>query len=342
MVREISLSLMTRLTAPRARVSAASIFTTLAGLALLVWVVLRVGPAEIAADVRQVGWGVAVVIALGGLRFLLRALAWRLCLDDPESLSITDAFSAVVSGDAIGNLTPLGPLVGEPAKAALVRGRVAMAPAVAALAVENVLYTLSAAAMVATGMIALLLTFELPSNSTGAVMRDVGEMAIAGTIALFGLALWLLWRQPALVSRALGVSPRLGRHADRIRAVEVEIYSFASRHPGALLPVCAAEIGFHALGVAEVYVTLWLLSGAPPPLMTSFLFETANRLLQVVFKFVPLRLGVDEAGTAGFATMIGVAAKTGLSLAIVRKVRVLFWAAVGGVLLVRRGVSSTG
>jgi hypothetical protein len=36
--------------------------------------------------------------------------------------------------------------------------------------------------------------------------------------------------------------------------------------------------------------------------------------------------------------MIGVAAKTGLSLAIVRKVRVLFWAAAGGLLLVRRGV----
>ncbi|HEX4568002.1 MAG TPA: hypothetical protein VH138_15300 [Vicinamibacterales bacterium] len=329
---------MTQPVAPHRRFTAAGVATTLAGLALLVWVILRVGPAEIAADVRQVGWGVAAVIALGGLRFLLRALAWRLCLDDPGSLSIADAFSAVVSGDAIGNLTPLGPLVGEPAKAALVRGRVPMAPAVTALAVENLLYTLSAAAMIAAGMIALLLTFELPSNSTGAVMRDVGEIAIGGTVALFGLALWLLWRQPALVSRALGVSPRLGKHADRIRTIEVEIYSFASRHPGALLPVGAAEIGFHALGVAEVYVTLWLLSGAPPPLMTSFLFETANRLLQVVFKFVPLRLGVDEAGTAGFATMIGVAATTGLSLAIVRKVRVLFWAAAGGLLLVRRGV----
>src|SRR5262249_37586970 len=315
------------------------VLTAVAGLALLVWVIARVGPAEIAADVRQVGWGVAVVIALGGLRFLLRAVAWRLCLDDPRSLSVGDAFSAVVCGDAIGNLTPLGPLVGEPAKAALVRGRVALAPAVAALAVENVLYTLSTAGMIAAGMIALLLTFELPSDSTGAVMRDIGEIAIAGTIALFAIALWLLWRQPALVSRALGLATRLGKHTDRIRAIEVEIYSFASRHPGKLLPLAFAEIGFHALGVVEVYVTLWLLSGAPPSLMTSFLFETANRLLTVAFKFVPLRLGLDEAGTAGFPTLIGVASKTGLSLAIVRKVRVLFWTAAGGLLLVRHGVS---
>jgi hypothetical protein len=321
------------------RFSVTGVLTALAGLALLVWVVWFVGPAEIAGDVRQVGWGVAVVIALGGLRFLLRALAWRLCLDDPGSLSVGAVFSAVICGDAIGNLTPLGPLVGEPAKAALVRGRVAIGPAVAALAVENVFYTLSAAAMIAAGMIALLLAFELPPDANGAVMRTVGELAIAGTIALFGVALWMLWRQPAIVSRALGFAPGLRAHVDRIRALEIDVYSFASRHPAKLLPLALAEIGFHALGVAEVYVTLWLLTGTSPSLSTSFLFETANRLLQVVFRFVPLRLGVDEAGTAGFATIIGVAAKTGLSLAIVRKVRVIFWAATGGVLLVRRGIS---
>jgi hypothetical protein len=168
-------------------------------------------------------------------------------------------------------------------------------------------------------------------------MRDIGELAIAGTIVLFGAALWMLWRQPALISRALGIAPSLREHADRIRDLEMRIYSFASRHRARLPALAAAEIGFHALGVAEVYLTLWLLTGAPT-LMTSFLFETANRLITVVFKFVPLRLGVDEASTAGFATIIGVEASTGLSLAIVRRVRVLFWAAAGGLLLVRAGV----
>lgn len=330
---------MTRPAASSPRFGVSSVVTAVVGLALLVWVIARVGPAEIAADVRQVGWGIAAVIAIGGLRFLVRAAAWRLCLDDPASLSIRDAFEAVVCGDAVGNLTPLGPLVGEPAKAAFVRGRVPLGPAVAALAIENVLYTLSAAAMIAAGMVALLLTFELPSDSTGAVMRNVGEIAIAGTIVLFAIALGLLWRQPALVSGALGLAPPLKRHAARIRELEIEIYSFASRHPGKVVPVAAAEISFHALGVAEAYLTLWLL-GAQAALMTAFLFETVNRLITVVFKFVPLRLGVDEAGTAGFATMIGLAAETGLSVAIVRRVRVLFWAAAGGLLLVRRGVTS--
>jgi hypothetical protein len=310
------------------------VLTAAGGLALLVWVVLRVGVAEIAADVRQVGWGLAIVVALGGLRFLLRAAAWRLCLDPPHRLRLRDAFAAVICGDAIGNLTPLGPLVGEPAKAAFVRGRVALTPALTALAIENLLYTLSAAAMIAAGMVALLVRFQLPP-----AVRGVGALAIAGTFVLFAVALWMLWRQPSLVSRALGIAPPLRKHTDRIRQIEEEIYTFASRHRGALPALAAAEIGFHVLGVAEIYLTLWLLNVTAPTLLTAFLLETANRLITVVFKVVPLRLGVDEAGTAGFATLIGLPFNIGLALAIIRKARMLFWAAAGGLLLVREGLS---
>jgi hypothetical protein len=315
------------------RVSVAGVLTALGGLILLVAVVLRVGVFEIAADVREVGWGLVAIIAIGGLRFLLRAIAWRLCLEPPHTMSVADAFAAVICGDAIGNLTPLGPLVGEPAKAAFVRRRVALGPAATALAIENVLYTLSAAAMIAAGMIALLLRFQLDP-----AIRGIGELAVGATIVLFACALWLLWRQPALVSRALGVAPKLRRHADRMHDLEGRIYTFAARHKAALPGLVAAEIGFHALGVAEVYLTLWLLNTAPS-LLTAFLFESANRLITVVFKFVPLRLGVDEAGSAAFARIVGLAAKTGLSLGIIRKVRVVFWAAAGALLLVREGFS---
>jgi hypothetical protein len=314
------------------RRSLSGVLTGLGGLALLAWMVSSVGVSEIAADVRQVGWTIVAIIAIGGLRFLLRAAAWRMCLDPPHTMSLGDAFSAVVCGDTIGNLTPLGPLVGEPAKAAFVRGRVRLGAAVTALAVENLLYTLSAAAMIAAGTVALLVRFQLPS-----AIRGAGEIAVAGTLVLFAAALWILWRQPALISRALGLAPPLRRHAERFEAIESHIYTFSSRHRRALPGLAAAEMGFHALGVTEIYLTLWVLNGVAPALMTAFILETANRLVTVVFKIVPLRLGVDEAATAYVSQLLGLGARIGLAMAIVRKVRMLFWALVGGVLLVREG-----
>jgi hypothetical protein len=200
------------------RSSLSGVLTGILGLALLVWMVSTVGLAEIVADIRQVGWTILAIIAIGGLRFLLRAAAWRMCLDPPHYLSLGDAFSAVVCGDTIGNLTPLGPLVGEPAKAAFVRGRVPLGPAVTALAIENVLYTLTTAAMIAAGAVALLVRFQVPS-----AIRGAGEAAVAATVLLFALALWMLWRQPALLSRALSLAPPLRRHASRIQEIDSQI-----------------------------------------------------------------------------------------------------------------------
>jgi hypothetical protein len=308
--------------------------TALVGLALLAWMVSSVGVGKIVADVRQVGWMLIAIIAIGGLRFLLRAAAWRLCLDPPHTMTLGDAFAAVVCGDTIGNLTPLGPIVGEPAKAAFVRRYVAIGPAVSALAIENVLYTLSAAAMISAGMVALLVRFQPPT-----AIRGIGELAVAGTLVLFGSAVWLLWRRPALISRAIGLLPPLGRHAARVQEIETRIYTFASRHRGALPALAAAEMGFHVLGVAENFLTLWALTGAPPALMTAFILETANRLITVVFKFIPLRVGVDEAGTSYVTQVLGLGDRLGVSLAIIRKLRMLFWALVGGLLLVREGLT---
>ena len=62
-------------------------------------------------------------------------------------------------------------------------------------------------------------------------------------------------------------------------------------------------------------------------------------VINIVFKFIPFRLGVDEAGTGMLAKALGFTPAIGASLAIVRKARDLFWTAVGVALIVRRGLS---
>jgi hypothetical protein len=320
----------------RRRASAAGAVSALLGVVLFAWFIERVGAAEIWGGLRQVGWGLLAIVAIAGLRFLARATAWSLCLEPPHRLSIGQAFAGVVSGDSFGNLTPLGPLVGEPAKAAFVRRGVPLAPALTALAVENVIYTLSVAAMIAASMIALLFSFELPGT-----LRHASEAAVAAILLGLFAALWVLWRRPRILSRVFAaLSPEgSAAHAklDRVRGLEQEVYTFAARRRHLVAPILACEIGFHALGVLEVHVTWWLMQGSPPPLLTSFILEGANRLITVVFKFVPLQLGVAELGTGAFTTLLGYGPAPGATLAIVRKARIIVWTAVGTLLFVRRG-----
>ena len=94
------------------------------------------------------------------------------------------------------------------------------------------------------------------------------------------------------------------------------------------------------VGVLEAYLTLWLLLGAPPSLLVAFIVETVNRLIIVVFKFVPLGMGVNEAGTAFLTGILGLGTVVGTTIGLVRKVRILFWIAVGATLLVKRGLTA--
>jgi hypothetical protein len=320
------------------RATAVGIIAAVAGLVLFAWFIQRIGAAEIWRNVRQVGWGLSLVILIAGLRFAVRALAWSICVEPPHRLSFVEAFAAVVCGDAFGNLTPLGPIVGEPAKAAYVRNSVPLGPALTALAIENLIYTLSVAAMIAAAMVALILSFNVPEQ-----LREASEILIGLIAVAFVGVTMILWRRPAVLSRTMrAVLPATIASAariDRVRMLEQQIYSFGSRRRTAVWLVAGAELVFHALGVLEVHVTWWMMLGTSPPPLTSFVLEGANRTITVVFKIVPLRLGVDEMGTAAFTQLLGYGAAPGGSLAVVRKARVLFWTIVGTALLVRRGLS---
>jgi hypothetical protein len=105
------------------------------------------------------------------------------------------------------------------------------------------------------------------------------------------------------------------------------------------------EACFHLSGVAEVYVVLWFISaagdggGGAALLLTAFVLESVNRVINVVFKFIPLRMGVDEMGSGWVTHALKLGKASGVTLAIIRKARIICWTALGVALLVRRGLS---
>ena len=323
-----------RPTAPTRQVSAVGLLTAALGTALFFWYVYRVGPSVIWIGFQKIGWGLAWILLLGGLRFAVRARAWTLCLEPPHTLSFADAFNASVCGDALGNVTPLGPIVGEPAKIACVRGRVSVAAALTALAMENVLYTLSVGAMIAAGTIALLFSVDLPL-----AVREVSEVALLCVLLMFAVAAWIAWRRPAIIGSLLPAARVAGSRIEKLRRIEEELFTFAERRRTIMIPLAVLELAFHALGVAEKHLTLWLILGSPPPLLTSFIVESADRVITVAFKFVPFQVGVGEAGTGLVTNILGFGTTPGVTLSIVRKARMGIWSLVGTVLLVRRGLT---
>lgn len=311
-----------------------TVAATLVGLVLLVWQVRSVGLAPIASGFGAVGSGFLVVLLVSGSRFVLRAAAWRALLLEPVRLRL--AVAAAMAGDALGNLTPLSIIVGEPAKALYLSRDVSRSRAFSALTAENFFYSVSVAIYVVLGTAAMLVAFPVPG-----VLQDAGVVALGMMAVVLAAAVWLAWQRPSVASAILRRMPvaRLRALSDRVRGFEDDAYGAARRDGGRLAIVLASETAFHVLSFLEVWYVLWLLTGESLALQ-AFVLDTFSRIVNVVFKVIPLRLGVDESVSSTVAQAIALTSAVGLTLALVRKGRMLAWSAVGVVLVARRGLTS--
>jgi hypothetical protein len=296
---------------------------TLGGAALFAWVVRRTGPADILEGIQRVGWGLLAILALAGLRLALRAAAWRLCMAPGARLTFGRAFSAFLAGDTAGTITPFGILASEPTKVFLTRHHLATRDSIASLAVENLLYALSVVAMVAVGFVVLLDTVPLSQEWRWSLIAALAALAAGAGIA------WRLMRGTWDERRGARSPLR-----ERAAAARQAVAGFAAEYTGQLWQAFALDAAFHALAVIEVFLTLrWLLGDRSPTLAQAVVFESVNRIIIVAFKFVPFRIGVDEALTGALAPILSLNPTAGVSLAVVRKVRSLFWAGVGLVVI---------
>jgi hypothetical protein len=310
-------------------------FTTIAaallGAALFAYAVRRAGVSDIVEGIRRVGWGLILILSLAGLRFLIRAECWRWCLPPAIRFPLPRALAAFLAGDAVGNVTPLGLLASEPTKVLLTRHHLAPRESIASLAVENLIYAASVLAMVGIGLIVVITNVPMPRSWIAGGVVALLAMVAGSAVAVFAMrGTW---------NPARGPRPRW---REGLAAIRDEAVRFSGGHPGRLWRVFALDLLFHALAVVEVFITLeWLLGTRSPTFVQAIGFEALNRVITAVFKFVPFRVGIDEVSSGALAPMLAVNPAAGVALAVVRKVRNLFWAAIGLTLLASHPVETT-
>ncbi len=326
----------------RLRVTLVSLAVAAVSLVLFAYSLRTVGVGEIGEALRRLGIkGFALVLVLSGGRLVVRTLAWMACVEGERRLPFRAALAATIMGEALGNVTPLAMLVSEPSKALFVRDRLPLQRALSAIVVENVFYTATVGAMIGLGAVAFLLEFSMPE-----ALRLASLGAIAGMLVILGTAWWILGAgaKPAsgaiawLTRRGWG-GRRLASQAERVRRFEEQINTFSSRNRARLPALALYEGAFHAAGVAEVYVTLSFIAPGSVTVVTALVLEAVGRVINVLFKFIPMRFGVDEAGNLLLARPLSLPQASLVALPLVRKARILVWTAVGILLLVMRGLS---
>ncbi len=314
-------------------------FAALLGFGLLGYLVFRTGPAVVWKQMQTVGWGLALIIVLGGFAQFIKTCAWRQTFRyDIRQLTWSRSFGVQVASDAAGQLGLAGKLLGEGIRVSLLGlgSAVPLSNRISATVIDGGLHTLTAAGVAVLGIIVSSLV--APLSGTWRAYALLLSSVLIALVILAAIAVASGWQLMGNAARAIGRLPRLhnwvsGKQAT-IDSAEHNLLTFYREAPTAFWACLSLNLLWHVLAILEVYLILRFMGASIIGVAGAFVLEGLTKVINLVGALNPGNLGTYECGNMLIAKMFGVTGTAGLTLALCRRARAVFWAGVGAMCMI--------
>ena len=314
----------------------------LLGVTLLAYLVRRTGVHTVVQQTKAVGWGMALIIALGGVSHLIKTWSWRLTfLCDLRQLSFGRAFALRLFAEGTGKLGLAGQVVGDTTRVYLLGSSVPIANSVSSVTLDRGLYLLTAVIVSVAGLISALLLVSLSET-----WRLYLVLLTSVLLLLLVATVVAMQRRWPVLSRCAGMIARLPwcrvwviSKQSVIRSAENNLRQFWHESPGLFWGSLSLNLACHCLAILEVYLVLHFMR-VPVSLVQALILEGLTKLINVVGIFNPGNVGTYEGGNMILAKLIGASSATGLTLSLCRRARSLFWSSIAGLCLITISMST--
>ena len=309
----------------------------IAGLALLIYLTLQLGPHNVLSAILRLKWNLTWVTLIYSASEMIRGAALWKSLPEGESQPYLKMLGIRLSGEAVRYLTFTGPFVGEPLKAWLLRKTgLPTAGAFAAVITEYLVYAFASAAIGITG-----LSYILGHTSIH------GDTSIAAKVILYTMAGFLVIAATAIIFRIYVIGavinglrklPLVGKRVPwdnaGVRRMEDFLFQVFRERPGKFAAILALDIAAHALLIFELY---WIVTsgGVSLRMFQAFLIEAATKFVALGFFFVPMQVGVAEKTYSIVFSILSLPLAAAVGMSFVRRIRTLIVSAIGLTALAR-------
>jgi len=314
----------------------------LAGSALFVWLVSRVGLSAVWEEASKLGWAIVVIILIDGLGDLLHTSGWQRCFTREHRPGLLRLWWPHLAGSAVNYVTPTATLGGEVIKGTLVPRGIPGSEVAASLTINKLTVTLADLILAVAGVSVLVASASLaPEWKLGALAG--GLLFVGGT-----LAFWVLQRRGQLaglvgrrsVLQRLFGEERAARVAQLSEDIDQRIADFHAAGRGDAVVSTLLHMAGKAIGVVQLALFFYWLGIPVGPFSVVSIFLVA-RAIELAAFFVPASLGTQEGGLMLAMSLASVPVSLGLTFSLVLRLEQVFWTGIGfvayaGVLWKRR------
>jgi phosphatidylglycerophosphate synthase len=316
--------------------SAFRFLTILGSAGLLAYLVWHAGPSNLWHTLVKLGWGFTLVVALAGVSHLARTWAWQMTLGKHQhKMSFPRLLGLRLGAEAAGQLGILGQTFGDSVRVSHLSRQMRMTDSLTSITLDRGLYFVTAITVTIAGLLA-----ALPLLSPAHGLRLYAGLFILGSIVVLLLTLlvvrkrWpLLSRGARLVGRVLPLKRWVDQRLGLIQSVEDAVFDFHHNTPKLFWGSLLLNLAGQYLAILEVCLVLWLL-GSHIGFLGALTIEGLTKLVNAVGNFNPGNIGTYEGGNMLIGKIFNLSSAVGLALALARRLRALFWTAVGCICLV--------
>lgn len=303
------------------------------GVLTLIGLVWHIGPDRIIAASAGLGPTALLVILLPSLlMYVLEAFGWRLTLGSHAArLAYWRLLAVRTAGETVNMTTPTAYVGGEPLKAFLLRPyHVPLVDGVASVVLAKTIMTIAEILFIVLGIVLGLLLL-------GGGQSSHAGLAAAMSVALlaFGTAVFVVVQRRGLFSMLLGALRSLRLRVayleareEKLKDLDATIATFYRDHGGRFLLATAVFFCGWMAEALEVFMILWYLGGPVDPLV-SVAIGGISVLIKGGTFFIPGSLGAQEAGNLALLLAFGYSDLTGITFALLRRLREIVWIVIG-------------
>jgi putative membrane protein len=305
------------------------------GLSLFGWFIYRAGPAEVWANVRQLGWCAPIVLLPYLLVYFCDTWGWCFAFGNYAAVrpSYWTLFRVRWMGESINNVIPSGYVGGEALKAYLLHKRgVPGLTAGTSVVASKTCQVLAQVLFIGLGAFAGHMNLPPDSNARRGMMM-VALLSLVVIVLLFALQRRGMFNSFHAALSRLGIRIKaIDRHEAQLRQLDGQIFSFYHRDPKAFASSTLAYLLGWLGDALELYIICHLL-GLHMSWTEAVAIESFISVAKAMGIFAPAAMGVQESGVLLLFHLFGLSTPAGVAYALIRRGRELFYVLVGGSLL---------
>jgi uncharacterized membrane protein YbhN (UPF0104 family) len=304
-----------------------------AGVGVFLYLIYRMGWRAILDNISHFGGWFAVILGVQMVWVVLQAASWTIIQNSLFRRAPLPYFARIkIISDTMNTVLPTANLGGDAMRAFLIKPRVPLKESVAGILVDKTVESIAGTLFMACGILITVLFFPMP--------RALVMPAIVCLLVLLAAITLLIFFQFRGFTRSamnfFGWIPAVRRlllkKEETLRILD-ENMRLLYLHGGARIPLA---IGLHFLarlvGVLEVLIVLRVLN-QPVSFLGGWFISAAVTFANTILFIVPGHWGVQEGMYVLVLKTMFFSGSTGLSLAVIRRIRRLFFLGFGLVLL---------